>query len=312
MAEPAAARATLVALRQTIARLEGKAVEDLARAASGEDRPAATGGSRMAAPRLALGVETFDDLFQGGLPLDALTEFRSAELRDAGAATGFVLALCALLQSRCKTGQARFLWIGEPVVAMEAGLPHAAGLADLGLMPETVLYAVPRKLEEALWLAEAGLACQAFTSVILEVRGNPARFGLTESRRLSLRAKAQGRPLFLLRQAGEEEASSALYRLHVTPAPAKPRVLSDGSMLGGSIGHSVFSLTLEKSRRPVLADLCLEWNPHDRLFSLATRLPRPASHGQQPAHSGTGLSAPADRPDRAAALGHVVAFGRAS
>ncbi|MDL2406488.1 hypothetical protein PY650_12615 [Rhizobium calliandrae] len=320
MAEAAVARDTLFALRETIARLEGRPIPALAAVA--HEVLAAEPGADPAddVQSLATGVADLDEAMQGGVPLNGLTEIRSLALRDAGAASGFTLALAARLRALAVQagGQAAgksatvspVLWIGDTVAAMEAGLPYAIGLRDFGLEPAGFLQALPRKLEEALWLAEVALASAAFAVVILEVRGNPARFGLTESRRLALRAKAAGRPLFLLRQAGEEEASSALFRLLVEPAPALARPLPDGSLLGGSIGHPAFRLTLEKSRNPAPFSITLEWNAHDRQFAPVLDAQRPAFPGEYAAHSGADLSASADRPDRPQAMGSVVAFGR--
>ncbi|MBB6485618.1 ImuA family protein [Rhizobium lusitanum] len=319
MAEAAVARETLFALRETIARLEGRPIPALAAAAHERlaDKPATRGAGLVKPlpeqPVLATGVEDLDAAMQGGLPLDALTEIRSLGLRDAGSASGFALALAARLHAQALSADAAIspiLWIGDTVATMEAGLPYAIGLRDFGLEPAAFLQASPRKLEEALWLAEAALGSAAFAVVILEVRGNPSRFGLTESRRLALRAKAAGRPLFLLRQGGEEEASSALFRFSVEPAPAPARPLPDGSVLGGSIGHPAFRLTLEKSRNPAPLSITLEWNAHDRRFAPVSDIQCPAFPGEHAAHSGADLPASADRSHRAQALGSVLAFDR--
>ncbi|GAJ95739.1 ImuA family protein [Rhizobium rhizogenes] len=312
MAETAVARETLFALRETIARLEGRPIPALS-AAAHETQAMEPDASQADAAQslLAIGVVDLDEAMQGGVPLDALTEIRSLALRHAGAASAFTFALAARLgaQAAGKTAAvAPVLWIGDTVAAMEAGLPYPIGIRDFGLEPSAFLQASPRKLEEALWLAETALASAAFAVVILEVRGNPARFGLTESRRLALRAKAAGRPLFLLRQGGEEEASSALFRLCVEPAPALARLLPDGSMLGGSIGHPAFHLTLEKSRNPAPFSITLEWNAHDRQFSPVPDAQRPAFPDEYAAHSGADLPASADRPDRPQALGPVLAY----
>jgi len=314
MAETAVARETLFALRETIARLEGKPVPALAAAAHdvlARDRPALRSAAVKPGTMLTTGVATLDAALQGGFPLDALTEIRSSALRDAGATTGFVLALMARLRAGESDAPriSPVLWIGETVVTMEAGMPYALGLRDFGVEPQGFLHAAPRKLDEALWLAEAALASAVFTLVVLEVRGNPAHFGLTESRRLSLRAKAAGRPLFVLRQAGEEEASSAILRLHIDPAPASARSLPDGSMLGGSIGNPSFRLTLEKSRNPAPLSFVLEWNTHDRQFSHSTD---PALVERPAAHSGAQFSAAGNRSDRPQTLGSVLAYHRAS
>lgn len=324
MAEAAVARETLFALRETIARLEGRPIPALAAVAHEAlaDKPVreamGIAKSLPTEPRLEqsllpIGVDELDAALQGGLPLDALTEIRSLGLRDAGVASGFALALAARLHARASdktAAKSPVLWIGDTVATMEAGLPYAIGIGDFGLEPQALLQASPRKLDDALWVAEAALGSAAFAVVILEVRGNPARFGLTESRRLALRAKAAGRPLFLLRQGGEEEASSALFRFSVKPAPAQARPLPDGSVLGGSIGHPAFRLTLEKSRNPAPLSITLEWNAHDRRFAPVLDTQRSPLPGEHPAHSGADLPASADRPDRAQALGSVLAFDR--
>ena len=184
MAQNALARERLFALRETIAKLEGKPAPALA-AAEREALAAEKGGEvperNGLGLRLPLGVALLDEAMEGGLPLDAITEIRSALFRDAGAASGFALAAATLLQrveeeaSDCSP----ILWIGDPVSTMEAGLPYAVGLQDFGLRPERFLQALPRKLDEALWLAETALESGAFSVVILEIRGNPAHVGLT-------------------------------------------------------------------------------------------------------------------------------------
>ena len=316
MAQSAVARERLFALRETIAKLEGKPAPTLAAAASEALAEAGLEAEKTEnALRLPLGIAAIDDAMEGGVPLDGLTEIRTKLLRNAGTSSGFVLALSAMLQRQDEeSGQPPLpvLWIADTVASMEAGRPYAVGLRDFGLKPRLFLHATPRKLEDALWLAETAIESGVFPATILEVRGNPKPFGLTESRRLNLRAKASGRPLFLLRQSGEEEASSAIFRFLAEPAPAQARPLPDGSMLGGSIGNPVFRLTLEKSRNPAPLSLLLEWNPHDRRFlpvrpSADTRFP-----DQRAAHSGTELPASIDRPNRTEEVGSLLAFARSS
>jgi protein ImuA len=309
MAGNATAQEALFALREQIARLEGKSLPALA-AAQQTDRAAGIDPSHAEHVRLrhGLGIASLDAALDGGLPLDGVTEIRTRLMGDAGAASGFVLALVARLKHSMGAGL-RFLWIGEVVSGQEAGRPYVNGLIQFGLSPTDILYAAPRKLDDALWIAEAAMGSAALAATVLEIRGNHKNFGLTESRRLSLRAKAAGRPLLILRHAGEEEASSALLRFLAEPAPACERRLADGSMLGGSIGHPVFRLTLEKSRNPAPLSVHLEWNPRDRQFSLL----RETGDAIQPAaHRGDRLSASDDGQDRSTALGSILAFERAS
>ncbi|PKA39211.1 hypothetical protein N2599_17810 [Rhizobium sullae] len=312
MAQTAVAREQLFALRETIAKLEGKPAPALAAAAqeafaTGDDTYSK---SAKTPPRLSFGIPILDEALEGGLPLNGITEVRSLMLRQAGAASGFVLALAALLQRQETADGMPVLWIGDRICTMEAGLPYAVGLKDFGLEPERFLIASPHKLEEALWLAEAAVESGIFPATILEVRGNPAHFGLTESRRLSLRAKASGRPLFLLRQGGEEEASSALFRLLAEPAPVSARPLPDGSMLGGSLGNPVFRLILEKSRNPAPVSFLLEWNPYDRRFFPVNQPEHTRFPGDQSAHSVAQLSSSSNRQNRPQEVGAVLAFGR--
>jgi protein ImuA len=156
------------------------------------------------------------------------------------------------------------------------------------------------------------VASKAVSATILEIRGNLKHFGLTESRRLCLRAKAAGSPLFIIRHAGEEEASSALLRFLAEPAPASERCLADGSMLGGSIGHPVFRLTLEKSHNPAPLSFLLEWNCRDRQFSLVRETGEIFSSGNPATYPSTRFPSPAHGQDRPTAMGAVLAFERAS
>lgn len=317
MAGKAVAQETVFALRETIARMEGR---DIRTFDASDDRAEEILGAQEKRCRLSFDIDALDGALDGGLPLDGLTEIRSSAMKDAGAASAFALAIASLLQKRgtglsaCHPGENELpiLWIADRLAVLEAGMPYALGLQDFGMAPETFLHARPRKLEDALWLAEAAVASGAFAMTILEVSGNPKHFGLTESRRLSLRARASGRHLVILRQAGEQEASSADFRFLIETAPAANRYLADGTMLGGSIGHSVFRLTLERSRNPVLLSLSLEWNSHDRRFSAASAPAKPAVANRPPAHSGARLSASVDRQGAPEKMGTRLAFHRAS
>jgi protein ImuA len=301
MANAALAKADLCALRQVVARIE-----------EGRASPAAfleTDRSAVNIPRLELGIEEFDCALDGGVPLAGMSEIRAELTVDAGAACGFTLALAVLAAAN---DQGPVLWVSEASAVREAGLPHAAGLSGFGLNPHNLVHAAPRKIEEALWIAETALCAGAFAAVILEVRGNPLKFGLTESRRLHLRARNAGVPLFLLRQAGEEEAGSALLRFRLSAAPARGRPLPDGSLLAGTIGNPVFHITVEKSRNPGPFGLFMEWNPNERQFYPAATGRSHVDGTDRPANSRHRLSASSNRPNRADPMGRLLAFDRAS
>ncbi|WP_203424993.1 hypothetical protein [Sinorhizobium sp. BG8] len=312
MAGIAAADERLFALREAVARLEGHGMPE--RRYPAPDRMASPSihCKTPMARRITLGVPFFDADLCGGMAIEGLTEIRNAETRDAGAAMGFTTALAVVCQeaSRKDNASALVLWIVETAASREAGMPYGVGLETFGLDTSRFLLTCPRRTQDALWIAEAALSTPAFSAVVLEVRGNPACFGLSESRRLHLRARASGIPLLLLRQNGAEEASSALLRLHVRPAAAAERILHKGHELRGSLGNPVFHVTAEKSRTLAPDGILLEWNSRDRRFSEFN----PAAHAApaKPAHPRALLSPSGGRPDIEAEMGRVVAFSRAS
>ena len=312
MATSALAQRRLFALRETIARIENADGPGLGRRKRHWqwDAQEPQGGAQPVSESGE--TDGLDAVFDGGLPACGLVEIRNAQTRDAGAATGFSLALAALRQNRAGRGEDATLWIGQAMAFSEAGTPYAPGLKKHGLDPVRVLLARPRTIADALWMAETALGVPAFSTVILEIRGNPAGFGLTESRRLQLRAKTNGTLLLLLRQAGEEEASSALYRLRIDPAPAGERPLPDGTTLEGSIANPVFLVTPEKSKTADPVGILLEWNSHDRRFYRLKPRPAVSQEERRPADSLPVVSLSARRSGGAAALGEVVAFKGAS
>lgn len=301
MGESPQARETLFALREAIARIEGKP-DHAARLTVQTTGPETK--QRSVNERLEH-QDLFGSIVGDSLALGTLIEVRGQRLQQAGTVTGFGVALALMAAEKNKRQRQRLLFIADPQVVREAGLAYGPGLLDFGLSSTALVHALPRRVEDALWLAEAALASRAFSTVLLEVQGNPKKFGLTESRRLSLKARATGGRLLILRQAGEEEASSALLRLFVEPAPAAARSLADGSLLGGSIGSPVFRIIPEKSRIPGSPELILEWNSDDRRLQLFEQS-EPASLGSP--HSVALFPKAPDRPHRPAALGSLVAF----
>lgn len=315
MAQRAVPREDIAVLRESIARLERMKSPGLLDQARKLQEAGFDPAPRHRAPAenvLALGIPGLDTLLGGGLPLEGLVEIRNGQVRDIGAATGFTLASATLYQTGAGSGGPTrpVLWISQAMASQEAGLAYGMGLQTFGLDMRQFLLAVPDKLVEALWIAEAALANGAFSVVVLEIRGNPQGYGPGESRRLQVRAKAAGLPLFLLRQSAEEEAGSARLRLQVHPAPSLLRPLPGGARLSGSIGNPVFEVIAEKHKGAAPDTIFVEWNAHDRRFYPAQPLPlRTPVAGPHPVDL---LSAPADGSARPAEMGHVVAFKRAS
>jgi protein ImuA len=260
MATPAVARDTVFALRREIARIEGRLAERLA--SPGDDAVVVRGSGRVlgAADRLATGVPTLDAALGGGLPRAALTEVHGRQVREAGAASGFVLALAALLMKQADASRP-LLWIGTGDMFAEAGLPHLHGIARLfGIAAGSLLFAEAQKPVDALWIAEEAAALKSLAAVVLELPGNPQRLDLDATRRLHRRAALAGRPFFLLRHSAQAGPTAAPLRFVVAPAPAAPRRIL-GRPLAGSVGPPGFTVTLAKNRLAPPTRLVLEWNP---------------------------------------------------
>lgn len=280
MATCAVARETVFALRRQIAKIEGTLPERLqAPAGAPVDAPRnptadvtphdltiVRRGLAVAPPDafVRTGAEALDTALGGGLPKAALSEIHGAATRDAGAVAGFALSLVSLI---LKQGQRLpVLWIGTAEVFREAGFPYATGLYRLfGIEPEQLLFSEAPRLLDALWTAEEAARMTALAAVVLEIRGSPQRLDLTATRRLHARAQSAGRPVFLLRQAGEAEPTAAPVRLVLSAAPSAPRQTIAGP-LAGSIGRPAFTVSIGKSRTALPGQFTLEWNPDERSF----------------------------------------------
>lgn len=264
MANVAAAQETVFALRREIARIEGALPEPLQ--VPGEETIVLRGGGRVLATagRLATGVAALDEALGGGLASAALTEVHGRQMRDAGAAAGFVLALSALL---LKAAAPRpLLWIATSDMLAQAGLPYLHGIARLfGIAAETLLLAEAPKALDALWIAEEAAGLKSLSAVVLELPGKPRHLDLDATRRLHRRAVLAGRPVFLLRHSSGPQPTAAPLRFVVSPAPAAPRRIL-GRPLAGSIGPPAFTVELEKNRLAPPMRLVLEWNADELSF----------------------------------------------
>ncbi|MER9442542.1 hypothetical protein NKI79_14230 [Mesorhizobium sp. M0340] len=325
MATSAVARETVFALRRQIAKIEGTLSERLEASAGAAAVDADVSPQTLTLPRnltivrrglavasqdafLSTGAERLDAALSGGLPKSALSEFHGAATRDAGAVAGFVLALVSLILSQGP--RLPVLWIGPSEVFREAGFPYARGLHDFfGIEPEQLLFSEAPRLLDALWVAEEAARMTALAAVILEIRGSPQRLDLTATRRLHARAQSAGRPLFLLRQAGEPEPTAAPVRLILSAAPAAARQTIAGP-LAGSIGRPAFTVAIGKSRTALPGQFTLEWNPDERIFEerRGEQGRSQESAPERPKNPVPVVSASRRREDPAAASGAVLAF----
>lgn len=242
--------------------------------------PPAWGSRRRRGGVLPLGLPELDATLGGGLLRAALHEIRAETTREAGAQTGFAVALLA----RLAASDARpVLWVEEETALTEGGHPYGPGLAAFGLDPGRLILVTARKPDEALWALEEGLRCAGLAAAVGVLRGHPRALDLTGHRRLALRARAHGVTGLLLRQAGEAEPGAALTRWRVS---ARPAGIIDGYAAG--VGRPAFRLEVEKNRLGPTGSFDVEWDHESRRFApLAGE-----SHVHGPGASDAGALAP--------------------
>ncbi|MDF1608715.1 hypothetical protein PZ897_11050 [Hoeflea sp. YIM 152468] len=274
-----------------------------------QSRPAALVGADQVSAPLALGASAVDRHLEGGLACGGLHEVRSPLARDIGAATGFALGLAARAMQADRGGRRSIVWVSDPATRGDGGGLFPAGLAQYGLDPSGLTFVEPCDLQGAMWAADEAAGCAGLAALIFQIKGNPARFDITATRRLMLRARQSGVLALILRQSGEEEASAAATRWRVNTHMSG----ADETYQRG-VGALRLSLTLERNRAGRTGQWLLAWNPKVRSFNHAA--PDPLSRTSPPAHSLDRLSAAADRRDPSEKMGQVLDhrqdFGRAS
>ncbi|MDP2731543.1 MAG: DNA repair protein, partial [Hoeflea sp.] len=238
---------------------------------------------------LALGASAVDHCLDGGLACGGLHEVRSPLARDIGAATGFALGLAARAIEAGRGGRRGIVWVSDPAARIDGGGLFPAGLAQYGLDPSCLTFVEPADLQGAMWAADEAAGCGGLAALIFQIKGNPARFDITATRRLMLRARGSGVLALTLRQSGGEEASAAATRWRVnTELSGADEIYQRG------VGAMRLSLTLERNRAGRTGQWLLAWNPKVRVFDHAAPHPdsQPAS---PPTHSLDRLSASSDR-----------------
>ncbi len=245
---------------------------------------------------LRFGCSLIDDHMQGGLVMNALHEVRCSLTKDIACASALVYGLLA----NSVFENSRILWITDPATGSDSGSPNPDGLRQFGIEPTRFVFVKPACLKDVIWTGGEASTLRELAAVVIHIKGNPKLFDLAVSRKLMLRAQHSHTPVFILRQAGEEEASSALTRWHVKPESSLP----DEDFHQG-IGAMRLTLTLERNRNGQTGHWLIAWNPKTRSFEHAAKL-------SQTPDTGLPLHPSSNRHDSAETMGQIVAFNRAS
>ncbi|WP_420559664.1 ImuA family protein [Tepidicaulis sp.] len=189
----------------------------------------------------------------------------TASYEDMSAARGFALAVLAARQrQRQRRGQAAFLWAMRLEDRREFGAPYGPGLLDARVSPERLLTLYARSSLDVLWALEEGLKAGALAGAL----GEAGDVGLTESRRLSLLAAEHRMPCWLIRPLERKEASAALTRLRIRPAPSGRQVHDLAAP-----GAARWQVELEKAKAgPMPFRVTMEWDHETHCFHMVAPL----------------------------------------
>lgn len=228
-----------------------------------------------------------DHILRGGLRRGGLSEVVAARPGDAGAASGFALALAIRFAAGAK---APVVWIIEDAAKAETGTPYAPGLAAHGLDPDRLIVVATANGCDSLWAMEEALKCRAVAAVVADLwRTKP--YDLVASRRLVLAARKAGTAAILVPAgaAGSAPAlsSAAQTRFEVRAATGAP-VASAGHRLPLP-GRAAWNVRLARIRAgPGLSGFDPEtfwplvWDHEEAWFCDALPLPAPALPRDRP------------------------------
>ncbi|ATU90297.1 ImuA family protein [Phyllobacterium zundukense] len=211
----------------------------------------------LAAHRSAFdfGDDAIDRVFRDGLQRGAVHEIFADESGDAGAATGFVIALAL----RASSDQSPILWVEEDFTAQEHGFPYAPGLQNIGLDPQRLIIVRCTSPQDVLKAASDSLGIRGTGAVIIAPWGNPKCLDLTASRKLLLTAQQTDVPAFLLRLGASPGENAAVTRWLI-------RATSSQSSGANAPGHPVFDVTLIRNRQGMTGHWTLQWESNVHVF----------------------------------------------
>lgn len=224
-------------------------------------------GTNQAA--VALGDETIDDaLPDHGLALGAVHELMPATPGDFAATLGFGFALLARLV-RVRSGPV--LWAAPSRETFRCGIAYPVGLAAFGFDPARLHYLAVEDAQDTLWATEEALASGALAAAFAILPAKDRNYSFTESRRLSLRAAANGVTAFLLRQDDRfDQPTAAVTRWSIATRQSAPIRRHGLSMPG--LGPPRWQVNLVRCKRGRPRSWPVEWDHETFSFRLVSPL----------------------------------------
>lgn len=219
--------------------------------------------------RLATGLFEIDQMIGGGLAMNEMHEMRCDQSRHIACLYGFLFALLSRLGDNLRS----IFLVNDPANRPDGGVMFPQGLHQFGIDSTQLVNVHPNSFHELLWSAGEAAKTKGLSATILHIKGNPKAFDLSASRKLMLRAQANNAPIFLVRQAAGEEASSAATRWCIEPALST----SHNNHIK-ALGRMRLRLSLEKNRNGQKGQWAIAWNANRKVFEHA--VPPPHAHTQ--------------------------------
>ncbi|MEL6509663.1 MAG: hypothetical protein AAFQ47_02390 [Pseudomonadota bacterium] len=132
-----------------------------------------------------------------------------ADTAADAAAVGFVLA-------HLPREAGTVLWAQDRLSEKEAGQPYMPGIG----VTQPVMRVNVSRPSDVLVAMEDALRCKAVSAVIGEIWGDPPTLDFTATKRLALRAEANGVPCWLIRRAASPNLSAARNRWRIASLPS--------------------------------------------------------------------------------------------
>ncbi|MGR3485220.1 MAG: ImuA family protein [Paracoccaceae bacterium] len=111
--------------------------------------------------------------------------------------------------------QGRVLWICDGITEGEVGTPYVPGLSRPPILVRC------GRVTDGLAAMEAGLGCRALGAVVGTFWGRAPQIDFTATKRLALRAQANGLPCWLMRSGAAPGPSIARERWRITSLPSR-------------------------------------------------------------------------------------------
>lgn len=170
-----------------------------------------------------------------------------------------------------------FLWVTNPDLLREQGVPYGHGIKGLAINPDQFVLVKASSQADSLWALEEAIKSGAFTAVI----GELSDIDLTSSRRLSLAVQAHEARCLLLMRSEMSPQSVAYSRWRIEAHPSRKDA---GKTEADWAGRPCLQALLHKHRGGELPrKTLLEWqDAHHRFHMVSSVVDQPLGPDTDP------------------------------